>query len=207
MPTITPTREVQVSHGATYQNILDAPPHKIAEIIDGSLYVSPLPAPRHALALTVLAGNIGLPFSFSKDGPGGWWVLNKPELHLDDDVLVPDIVGWRRDRMPKLPDVAYFTQVPDWACEILSSWTRKLDLDVKRAVYARNGVTHLWFVDPDVRTLETFELRDGQWLLLNTLKDNDPVSQPPFEAISFSLGDLWPYSGEKSDSDYGEGVT
>ena len=186
---------MQVFPGATYQDVLDAPRHKIAEIIDGTLYLSPLPASRPALALTVLAGRIGLPFSLGWDGPSGWWILNKPELHLGGDILVPDIVGWRRERMPKLPDVAYFTQSPDWACEILSPLTRTLDVGMKRAIYAREGVAHLWFADADARTLEVFKLHDGQWLLLETLKDNDPVSLPPFEATSFSLGDLWPYMG------------
>ncbi len=204
MDTNAATRAVQVSHGATYQDVLDAPPYKIAEIIDGTLYLSPIPAPRQALALTVLAGSIGVPYSIRRDGPGGWWVLNKPELHLGDDILVPDIVGWRHGQMPKLPDVAYFTQVPDWACEILSPSTRALDLGIKRAIYAREGVAHLWFVDPDARTLEVFELRDGQWLLLETLKDNDPVSLPPFEGISFSLGGLWPDTGSASDNDNGD---
>ena len=74
-----------------------------------------------------------------------------------------------------------------------------LDLGVKRGIYAREGVPHLWFVDPEARTLEAFELRDGQWVLLETLKENDAVSLPPFDAISFSLGDLWPDTDTEGD--------
>lgn len=94
--------------------------------------------------------------------------------------------------MPEYPDAAYFMIAPDWVCEVLSPSTRRLDLSEKRALYAREGVRHLWFVDPDARTLEAFELRDGQWLLLATLADDAPVSLPPFDAITFPLDALWP---------------
>ena len=110
------------------------------------------------------------------------------------DILVPDLAGWRRERMSDYPDEAYFSLTPDWVCEVLSPSTRALDQGRKRDIYAREGVAHLWFVGPDARTLEAFELRESQWVLLKTLTDNDPVSLPPFDAISFSLGDLWPDS-------------
>ena len=93
--------------------------------------------------------------------------------------------------MPEPPDTAYVTLAPDWACEVLSASTRKRDLHGKRPVYAREGVVHLWLVDPSDRTLEAFELRERQWLLIASAKDEEPVSIPPFDAITFSLGDLW----------------
>ena len=105
---------------------------------------------------------------------------------------MPDLAGWRRGRMPDYPDTAYVTLAPDWVCEILSISTRRIDLHEKRPVYAREGVAHLWLVDPMDRTLEAFELRDDQWVLNGTAKDDEPVSIPPFDAITFSLGDLWP---------------
>ena len=184
----------QLPESATYQDVLDAPPHKVAEIIDGTLHMNPRPAPRHAWASTGLGESIGPPFNRGRGGPGGWWIVFEPELHLGEDILVPDLAGWRRKRMPEYPETAYFTLAPDWVCEVLSSSTRAMDQGKKRDIYAREGVAHLWFVDPDVRTLEAFELREGQWVLLKTLTDNDSVSLPPFDAISFSLGDLWPDS-------------
>ncbi len=184
----------QLPEPATYQDVLDAPPHKVAEIIDGTLHMNPRPAPRHAWASTGLGESIGPPFNRGRGGPGGWWIVFEPELHLGEDILVPDLAGWRRKRMPDYPETAYFTLVPDWACEVLSPSTRAMDQGRKRDIYAREGVAYLWFVDPDVRTLEAFELREGQWVLLKTLTDNDSVSLPPFDAISFSLGDLWPDS-------------
>ena len=177
---------------ATYQDVLDAPAHRVAEIVDGTLYTQPRPAPRHAVASSRLGIDLGGPFDRGRGGPGGWWILDEPELHLGEDILVPDLAGWRRERMAELPDTAYFTLAPDWVCEVLSASTRRLDLHEKRPVYAREGVGHLWLVDPTDRTLEAFELREGQWVLIASAKDDDPVSIRPFDAITFSLGDLWP---------------
>ena len=177
---------------ATYQDVLDAPAHRVAEIVDGTLHTHPRPAVLHARASSSLGVRIGGPFDHDAEGPGGWWILDEPELHLGDDILVPDLAGWRRERMPELPDAAYFTLAPDWVCEVLSASTRRLDLHGKRPIYAREGVAYLWLVDPTDRTLEAFELRDGQWVLIGSAKDDEPVSIPPFDAITFSLGDLWP---------------
>ena len=143
---------------ATYQDVLDAPAHRVAEIVDGTLYTHPRPAMPHALATSVLGHDLGNPFQFGRGGPGGWWIIDEPELHLGEDILVPDLAGWRRERMPDYPDTAYVTLAPDWVCEVLSSSTRKVDLHEKRPVYAREGVGHLWLVDPIDRTLEAFEL-------------------------------------------------
>jgi Uma2 family endonuclease len=150
---------------ATYQDVLDAPPHRVAEIVDGVLHTNPRPAMPHALATSSLGHNLSGPFQFGRDGPGGWWIIDEPELHLGEDILVPDLAGWRRERMPDYPEAAYCTLAPDWACEVLSPSTRKLDLHGKRPVYAREGVEHLWLVDPADRTLEALELRKGHWVL------------------------------------------
>ena len=176
---------------ATYQDVLDAPAHQVAEIVDGTLHTHPRPAPAHTIASSVLGGELSAPFHRGRGGPGGWWILDEPELHLGEDILVPDLAGWRRERMPERPDTAYFTLAPDWACEVLSPSTRRLDLQGKRPIYAREGVAHLWLVDPMDRTLEVFELRDGEWVLIACAKDDEPVSVRPFDAITFSLGDLW----------------
>ncbi len=177
---------------ATCQDMLDAPPREVAEVIAGTLHTHPGPAARHAWASSGLGMKIGSPFSYGDDGPGGWWILFEPELHLGEDIVVPDLVGWRRETMPGYPYAACFTVAPDWICEVLSPSTRWLDLNEKRALYAREGVGHLWFVDPDARMLEAFELSEGHWLLRATLADDAPVSLPPFDAITFPLDALWP---------------
>ena len=177
---------------ATYQDVLDAPAHLVAEIINGTLHTHPRPASRHALATSNLGDELVSPFGKGRGGPGGWWIIDEPELHFDDEIVVPDLAGWRRERMPEYPDTAYFTLAPDWVCEALSASTRKVGLHEKRPIYALAGVPHLWLVDPADRTLEAFELHDGQWLLIGSAKDDEPVSFRPFDAITFSLGDLWP---------------
>ena len=181
---------------ATFQDVLDAPPHVVAEVIAGRLYTHPRPAPKHAVAYAALGAKLVPPFQFGDGGPGGWLILDEPELHLptgaaDPDIVVPDIAGWRRERMPTLPETAYFEIAPDWACEILSPSTERLDRGEKREVYAREGVSHLWLVDPIVRQLEAFELREGRWVLLTTISDSAEVAVAPFAAVPFSLGSLW----------------
>jgi len=178
---------------ATYQDVLDAPPNMVAEIINGVLHTQPRPASPHILIASSLGMEIGPPFQKGRGGgPGGWWILDEPELHLSDDILVPDIAGWRKERMPEYPEVPYFTLAPDWACEILSPSTRKVDLMEKRPIYAREGVGHLWFIDPIARTLEAFELRDGEWVLIAALADDAEVCVRPFDAVPFRLDTLWP---------------
>ena len=177
---------------ATYQDVIDAPAHRVAEIVDGRLYVSPRPPPLAALAKAGLNDVLGGPFDRGRhDGPGAWWLLREPELHFGDDVVVPDFTGWRRERMPRIPTSDFVTLAPDWVCETLSPDTRELDLEAKLPVYARESVSHLWLLDPTDRTLEAFELREAHWVLIGYAKDDEPVSIRPFDAITFSLGDLW----------------
>ena len=184
--------EALAQRRATYQDVLDAPAHQVAEIVDGTFHTHPRPAPAHTIASSFLGLELGAPFSKGRGGPGGWWILDEPELHLGDDILVPDLAGWRRERMAVPPDTPYFSLAPDWVCEVLSPSTRRLDLHAKRPVYAREGVGHLWLIEPTDRTLEAFELRDREWVLIACAKDDEAVSIRPFDAITFSLGDLWP---------------
>jgi hypothetical protein len=192
MTTAMPAQARRPAPTATYQDVLDAPPEVVAEILRGALHTQPRPAPRHARAHSSLNVEIGGPFDRGRGGPGGWWILIEPELHFGGDVLVPDLAGWRRERMPALPETAWFETTPDWVCEILSPGTRRIDVTDKRDIYAEQGVAHLWFVDPDARTLEAFALQSGSWTLLAALAGDAEVRQPPFDAISFSLGVLWP---------------
>lgn len=180
-----------VERQATYDDLLRVPRHLVAEIINGRLVTHPRPAPRHLRASSSLSGALDGPFDKGRDGPGGWWILDEPELHLRSHVLVPDIAGWRRERMSSLPETAWFDLAPDWVCEVQSPGTASGDRAEKMPVYAEHDVSHVWLIDPLLRTLEAFENIKDQWLLLTTLKDADAVSLPPFEAISFDLSLLW----------------
>jgi Uma2 family endonuclease len=176
---------------ATYQDILDAPPHMVAEIVHGALHLHPRPHPRHARAVGSLGHEVVGPFDKGRGGPGGWWILIEPELHLGQDVLVPDLAGWRRERLPTLTGDVHIEVPPDWVCEVISSQTRTFDLTEKRDVYAEHGIGHLWLVDPIARTLEVFHLVSGAWTLNAALHDDAEVRLPPFEAVAFALSDLW----------------
>lgn len=177
---------------ATYADILSLPENLVGEIVFGALYTHPRPAPRHGAAASELQTELSLPFRRGTGGPGGWIFLVEPELHLGEHVVVPDIAGWRRERLTPFPDTAFITTPPDWLAEILSPSTAKLDRTDKMAVYAEFGVKHLWYVDPLAQTLEVFALReDGLWLVAATFKEADPVSAPPFEVHTFPLNNLW----------------
>lgn len=178
---------------ATYADVLAAPETMVAELIYGVLETHPRPVPRHAVVAGALGAEITNSFQFGRSGPGGWIFMVEPELHLGDNVVVPDLAGWRRERMPTVPEDAFLTTPPDWVCEILSPRTKRLDYGPKRQIYGDHGVPFLWFVDPTDQTLEAFALVAGRWTLLAFLDQNAEVQVPPFDAISFPLVDLFPF--------------
>jgi Uma2 family endonuclease len=181
-----------VPRRATYQDVLDAPAHQVAELIDGVLHVSPRPAKPHAIAASILGGELLPPFRRGRGGPGGWVMIFEPELHFAADVLVPDLAGWRRERMPVITtDEAFFTLAPDWICEVLSPSTAKLDRIEKLPIYAGAEVRHAWLIDPLLRTLEVLRLERGRWVLLATHRDDELVRAEPFEVFELELGILW----------------
>ncbi len=179
--------------GATYDDVLSAPENVVAEVLFGVLHTHPRPAASHALAATSLGAELFGPFNRGRGGPGGWVLLDEPELHLGADILVPDLAGWRRERMPVFPhEATYFTLAPDWICEVLSPSTAKIDRSDKLTIYAREGVSHAWLLDPIARTLEIFRLEKGRWVLLGVHGDDAPVRAEPFDAIELDLASLWP---------------
>jgi Uma2 family endonuclease len=176
---------------ADYSDVLAAPENRVAEIIDGQLHTQPRPAPRHAYASSAVGGKLSEPFGFGSGGPGGWWILDEPELHLGRHVIVPDLAGWRRERMPALPETAWFELPPDWICEVLSPSTARIDRIKKMRIYAEYGVAHAWLIDPLAQTLEAFTLEGGRWVLSDAFEGEDEVRTAPFDAISIRLSDLW----------------
>ena len=176
---------------ASYADLVALPDDVVGEILGGELYTRPRPAPRHASASSELGVVVGSEFSFRSGGRGGWRILDEPELHLGEDVVVPDIAGWRLPKLETLPDAPHIELAPDWVCEVLSPSTARVDRIVKQAIYAREGVSHLWFVDPLARTVEVSERREGSWSLASAVADEASVALPPFEALEFALGRLW----------------
>jgi Uma2 family endonuclease len=176
---------------ATYDDLCAVPENFVAEILGGELYASPRPGLLHAHAASVLGAELGGPFHRGRQGPGGWLLLDEPELHLNADVLVPDIAGWRRERLPTIPAAAHLTLPPDWLCEVLSPSTETIDRVKKLEIYAREGVGYVWLLNPVLQTLEVLHLEKQRWSLLAAHEGSTLVRAEPFDAIELELGALW----------------
>jgi Uma2 family endonuclease len=176
---------------ATYEDLLAVPEHLVAEIIDGELVTSPRPAAPHASAASLLGAELIGPFGRGRGGPGGWIILFEPELHVAGQILVPDLAGWRRERMPRVPEVAFFEFAPDWVCEVLSASTAKRDRTRKMHHYAAAGVSFLWFLDPGTRILETYRLDGDGWRHIASHANEDIVRAQPFDSVELALAALW----------------
>jgi Uma2 family endonuclease len=174
-----------------------APAEMVAQILDGELHLSPRPARPHANVATNLGIILGAPFKFGMGGPGGWVLIDEPELHLGPrpDKLVPDLAGWRRERLPLAVGgddaPAHYDLAPDWACEVLSDRTRRRDKGAKMRIYAREGVRHLWLVEPVARTIDIFRFKDGDWILVHSFSGEERVRAEPFDAIELDLSVVW----------------
>jgi Uma2 family endonuclease len=192
-PTEPPVEPVRLGRPPVYADIETLPSHLRGEIVGGELYVLPRPRPRHAKVATSLAGRLDDPFQQKRGGPGGWWILIEPELHLEarDRPIDPDLAGWRRDRMPELPEEAAIVLRPDWTCEVLSPSTEDYDRGPKMETYARAGVPWAWLIDPDARVLEVYSNDAGSWRSAGRWSGNALVKAAPFDALEFELGLLW----------------
>jgi len=179
---------------ATYEDLREVPDGMVAEIIDGELIATPRPAIPHAYAATMLTGDLSGAFGRPPGdpaAPGGWWVLFEPEVHLASDVIVPDVAGWLRFRLPTLPDAAALALAPDWVCEVVSPATGATDRGRKMRIYAREHVEHLWIVDPILRTLEIYRLEGGRWIVAAAHGGADVVRCEPFAAVELNLARWW----------------
>jgi Uma2 family endonuclease len=190
---------------ATYRDVLDAPPWMVAEIIGGELYLSPRPAFPHAHAITSLLSLLHAPLDRGIGGPGGWFFLLEPEIHLGRNVVVPDIAAWRRDRMPDL-QAKFATLPPAWVCEGLSRSTATHDRTRKLPLYARYGVEFAWLVSPTEWRLEVHGLTDGDYRLVQMFTDDDAIRAQPFEEVELRLDAIATLPSRVSESPlaYGE---
>lgn len=183
---------------ATYEDLLKVPDHMVAEILDGDLFAWPRPSFLHARAASGVGGLLFEKFdrpAGGGEGPGGWWILYEPELHLHDDVVVPDLAGWRRERLPTFPDRPWLDLAPDWVCEVASPSTEAVDRGRKLRIYAREDVGHLWLLNPGLRTLEAYRLAAGKWSLLETFVGNETVRAEPFDEVELDMTRWWPPEG------------
>lgn len=177
---------------ATYADVLAAPEHMVAELVDGELHLQPRLARAHSVSASSLGGQLLVAFQLGRGGPGGWWIIHEPELHLGGDVVVPDIAGWRRSAVPDLDrSLAYFDEVPAWVCEVLSPSTEALDRVKKLRVYHRAGVEHAWLVHPTARTVEVYRRDAEAWTRVAAEAGAGEVALPPFEVVPLDLDTLW----------------
>lgn len=172
-------------------DLQQVPEHLVGEIVGGELYTSPRPAAAHTRAASRLGGALDGPFDRGNGGPGGWIILDEPELHLGSNIVVPDLAGWRRSTMPTLPHVAHFDLAPDWICEILSPTTESFDRSLKMPIYAEGGVTHGWLIDPLAQTVEVYERTSGTFHLVERHDGNAVAKIRPFDAVLLDLSALW----------------
>ncbi len=183
---------------ATYQDIIDLPEHVTGELIDGELYAHARPALPHTRTASYLQVIVAARFQLGfggpgePSGPGGWCIVNEPELHLDGNVFVPDIAGWRASRMPSMNEGQGFRVPPDWVCEVLSPSTRMHDRLRKSNHYARLGIPHMWIVDPVEKTLEVYEVNgNGRYELVNGGSGSESDAFAPFQAVPMCLAPWW----------------
>lgn len=176
--------------GATYADIEALPEGVNGELFGDELFVSPRPSSLHALSMTELAAQ--LVQRANSEPVRGWRILFEPELHIGGDVMIPDLAGWRLERMPVFPDKAFFDLAPDWVCEAASPSTAKLDRVYKLPRYARMGTSNLWIVDPASRTIESFRATAGMWALVGCFMDEDSARIEPFADVELNLHRLWP---------------
>ncbi len=182
-----------IKRGATYDDLAGLPENVVGEIIGGDLYATPRPRAGHARLQLALGACVQTAFGARTGGIGGWWLLSEPELRLGPDTLVPDLAGWRRERLPEVPGAApWHALAPDWVCEILSPSTSGWDRTHKLPVYARERVGYAWLVDPDARTLEVYCLAGGSWRLVAAHGGDERVFPEPFAAVEFDLSEWWP---------------
>lgn len=177
---------------ATYADLVALPENVTGQIIDRDLYATPRPAPRHLVAEGALQALLGGPFLFgSGGGPGDWWILMEPEVHMGPHVLVPDLAGWRKSGLPSPPTQGQFALAPDWVCDILSPSTQAFDHRKKRRVYAEQKVPHLWFVDPISRTIDVLRLSRDLYSIVDVFGGDEKSRLEPFEATELDLSLLW----------------
>ncbi|MEW6489873.1 MAG: Uma2 family endonuclease [Thermodesulfobacteriota bacterium] len=178
---------------ATYEDLSRIPENATGEIVAGELVVTPRPSRRHVFATSSLDKEVGPPYQLGRGGPGGWVILVEPELGLGEHILVPDLAGWRRERLIESEEHNWISVTPDWVCEVLSPGTVRLDRIQKTAIYRNHGVAHLWLLDPLHRTLEVYALdaSSRSWVVRGLYGGNDRVRAEPFQEIEIELAHLW----------------
>jgi Uma2 family endonuclease len=176
---------------ATYEDLNGIPENMTGEIIDGELWVTPRPSREHVNASSSVGYKIGPPYQFGEGGPGGWIILIESEIKLGENILVPDLAGWRKERFPVGEEHNWISVAPNWVCEVLSPGTLRKDRVTKMSFYLEHAIAYYWLIDPAARTLEVLRFEDGKWVIAGVYEEDDRMRAEPFQEIEINLGDLW----------------
>ncbi len=176
---------------AVYEDLYSIPESSVGEIIGGDLYAHPRPARKHTHAVSGLAQRVGPPYQYGDGGPGGWVIWFEPEIGLGGNILVPDLGGWKVERLPLEEETNWISVAPDWVCEVLSPSTATVDMIRKMPIYAEHGVEFAWIIDPALRTLEAYRNQAGKWVPIGSYHGGDCVRVEPFLEVGVNLADLW----------------
>ena len=176
---------------ASYEDLYAIPENMVGEIIDGELIATPRPSRKHGYTASIVGSEIGPPYNMGRGGPGGWIIIGEPEIALGDNILVPDLAGWKKERFPATEDHNWISVCPDWICEIVSPGSIRIDRVIKMGLYSQHRVPHFWVIDPTNKTLEVLGNEAGRWVILGTYAEDDKVRAEPFPAIEIDLRSLW----------------
>jgi len=141
-------------------------------------------------AATSLTWALFGPFAQGLNGPGGWVILAEPNILFGEQLLIPDLAGWEKDRFVAPSEGPYILS-PDWIGEILSPSTARFDRATKLPTYQQAGVGHAWIIDALGRFLQVLHRHDEGWQIVAGYQNQDKVRAEPFEAVEIDLSLLW----------------
>jgi Uma2 family endonuclease len=163
------------------------------ELIDGEIVEKAAPSGEHGGAQAGVVGSLLPSFGRRPGGrwPGGWWFASDVDIQLGEDICRPDVLGWRRDRVPAQPRGMPVRTIPDWVCEIVSGSNRRNDVVRKKRIYHRSEIGHYWILDPDEATLSVYRWHPDGYLEVLAAERGQRVRAEPFDAIELAVGVLF----------------
>ncbi len=162
------------------------------ELIAGELIEKAAPSGEHGDAQAGIVGALRSPFQrgSGRGGPGGWWIQSEVEVRLGDEIVRPDVVGWRRETCPDRPIGFPILHRPDWICEVVSPGNAADDTVKKVRLYHRSQIAFYWIVDPRASSLTAMHWGDAGYVIVSA-ECGELVRVPPFEAIEIAVGTLF----------------
>lgn len=181
---------------------LAIPEERRAELIDGRIVYQGMPGPAHGRAQGNVFSALAPRFDRRQGDerrPGGWWLSIEVDMELGGIGCRPDLIGWRRERVAKLPSPdprGVVVEVPDWICEVISASTASVDTGRKREAYHRAGVGYYWLADPERRTLTVLRRSEEGYVIVAVFLPGERVRAAPFDAVDLDIDDIFIDDGD-----------